>query len=121
MLPPIARDVAMGGSITEDQAISWDQYLDLVYSQSGNIYDLIPQAPRPSIDPAKPPTEVPIDGIVGSIQSPSAAKPAKQPQISTPTPSTPKFSAEVILFKVLKPQVIKRKVKIKIKNLETSR
>ena len=32
LLPPIARDVAMGGAITEEQAIAHAQYLDLVYS-----------------------------------------------------------------------------------------
>ena len=69
----------MGGAITEEQAISQAQYLDLVYSQSETLYALIPQAPRPSKNPTKPPAEVPVDGIVGSIQSPSAAKPAKQP------------------------------------------
>ena len=57
----------MGGVITEEQAISQAQYLDLVYSQSGTLYDLIPQAPRLSTDPAKPPTETPVDGIFGSI------------------------------------------------------
>ena len=88
LLPPIAQDVAMGGAVTEEQAIGRAQYLDLVYSQSGTLYDLIPQAPRPSTDPTKPPAEVPVDAIVGSIQSPSAAKPAKQAQ--TATPSTPK-------------------------------
>ena len=67
MLPLISQDVAMGGTITEEQAISQAQYLDLFYSQSGTLSDLIPQAPHPSIDPAKPPTKVPDDGIVGSI------------------------------------------------------
>ena len=83
----------MGGAITEEQAISRDQYLDLGYSQYGNLYDLIPQAPHLSIDPTKPPVEVPIDGIVGSIQSPSTAKPAKQTEPATPL--IPKVSAEV--------------------------
>ena len=32
LLLPIARDVAMGGVVTEEQAISHAQYLDLVYS-----------------------------------------------------------------------------------------
>ena len=66
-----------------------------VYSQSGMLYDLIAQAPRPSTDLAKPPAETPVDGIVGSIQSPPTAKPAKQPQTSTPTPSSPKVSAKI--------------------------
>ena len=85
----------MGGVITEEQAISRSLYLELVYSQSGTLYDLIPQAPRPSIDPAKPLAETHVDGIVGSIQSSSAMKPTKQPQTTTPTPSTPKVSTEV--------------------------
>ena len=85
----------MGGAITEEQAISWAQYLDLVYSQSRMLYDVIPQAPCLSTDLSKPPVETPVDGIVGSIQSPLIEKPAKQPQNSTPTPSTPKVSAEV--------------------------
>ena len=32
LLPPIARDVAMGGVVTEEQAISRAPYLYLVYS-----------------------------------------------------------------------------------------
>ena len=48
LLPPTARDVAMGGVVTEEQAISCTQYLGLVYSQCGTLYDLIPQAPRPN-------------------------------------------------------------------------
>ena len=95
LLPPIFCDVAMGGVVTEEKAINRAQYLELVYYQSGTLYDLIPQAPHPSTDPAKPPAEVPVDGIVGSIQSPSAAKPTKQPQTATPTPQNPKVSAEV--------------------------
>lgn len=35
----------MGGAITEEQAIAHAQYLDLVYSQYGTLYDLIPNAP----------------------------------------------------------------------------
>ena len=45
LLPPIARDVSMGGTVTEEQAISHAQYLDFFYSQSGTLYDLIPHAP----------------------------------------------------------------------------
>jgi hypothetical protein len=41
LLPPISHDVAMGGIVTEEQAITRAQYLDLVYSQSGTLYDLI--------------------------------------------------------------------------------
>ena len=112
LLPPIAQYVAMGSSVTEEQAISRAQYLDLVYSQSGTLYDLIPQAPCPSTDPAKPPAEVPVHGIVGSIQSPSAAKPAKQTQ--TATPSTPKVSAKV--NSIQRTQTLSNKKKGKYRN-----
>jgi hypothetical protein len=44
----IARDIAMGGVVTKEQAIIRAQYLDLVYSQTGTLYDLLPNAPRPS-------------------------------------------------------------------------
>ena len=85
----------MGGVVIEEQAISRVQYLDLAYSQSETLYDLIPQSPCPIIDPANPLAEVPIDGIVGSIQSPSTTKPTKQTQTAPSTPSTPKVSIEV--------------------------
>ena len=85
----------MGGVVTKEKAIIQSQYLDLVYSQSKTLYDLIHQAPRPSTDPAKTLVEVPVDGIVGSIQSPSGVKLAKQNQTVTPTPLTPKVSTEV--------------------------
>jgi hypothetical protein len=44
----ISRDISMGGVVTEEQAISRAQYLDLVYSQTGTLYDLLPDAPHPS-------------------------------------------------------------------------
>ena len=57
----------MGGVVTKEKAITQAQYLELVYSQSGTLYDLISQAPHPSTDPSKPPAETHVDGIVGSI------------------------------------------------------
>ena len=57
----------MGGVATEEKAISHAQYLDLVYSLSGTLYDLIAQAPRPSTGLYKPPAETPVDGVIGSI------------------------------------------------------
>ncbi len=38
----------MGGVVTKEQAISHEEYLELVYSQSGMLYDLIPNTPRVS-------------------------------------------------------------------------
>jgi hypothetical protein len=44
----IGHDIAMGGVVMKEQAISHAQYLDLIYSQMGTLYDLLPDAPRPS-------------------------------------------------------------------------
>jgi len=68
LLPPIARDVSMGGDVTEGQDIA-AQYLDLVYSQSVTLYDLIPNAPRPTIDPSRPTSKPSADGLVGLVNN----------------------------------------------------
>ena len=44
LLPSITEDVAKGGVITEDQVITRAQYLDLIYTQSGMLYEKIPNA-----------------------------------------------------------------------------
>jgi hypothetical protein len=44
----IGKDIAMGGVVTKEQAISRAQYLDLVYSQTGTLYDLLPDLPCPN-------------------------------------------------------------------------
>ena len=74
LLPPISIDVSMGGAVIEEQAISHAQYLDLVYSQSGTLYDLIPHAPQPTTDRSRPATKPPTDGILGSVQTQKAVK-----------------------------------------------
>jgi hypothetical protein len=58
----------MEGIVTEEQAISCAQYLDLVYSQSSTLYDMIPHAPRPSTDSSKPSPGTHVDGIMGSVK-----------------------------------------------------
>jgi hypothetical protein len=44
----IDHDIAMGGVVTKEQAINRSQYVDLVYSQTGTLYELLPNAPCPS-------------------------------------------------------------------------
>ena len=85
----------MGGVVTKEKSINPAQYLELVYSQYGNLYELIPHAPRPSNDPSKPPFEPPMDGVVGSIQTKSTMKSTKQHSFSSPkTTSTPTVSTK---------------------------
>ena len=85
----------MGGVFTKEKAISWAQYLDLVYSQSRTLYDLIPHASFPSTYPTKPPAKNLVDGVVGTIQPSSSTKLAKPYTIYTTTSSTPTVSAKV--------------------------
>ena len=85
LLPPISRDVSMGGVVTEERSISCTQYLDLVYSQSSTLSDLIPHAPRPTTNPPRTATKPPADGILCSVQTKMVAKPSKkQNQAATP-------------------------------------
>ena len=55
LLPSITEDVAKGGVITEEQVIAPSQYLDLIYTQSGTLYDKIPDTPRPEFSVPPPP------------------------------------------------------------------
>jgi len=55
LLPSITEDVAKGGVITEEQVIARAQYLDLIYTQSGTLYDKIPDAPRLEFSVLSPP------------------------------------------------------------------
>ena len=63
----MVADIAMGGCVIEDQAISRAHYLDLVYSQCGTLYDMLPDAPRPSLHltSSKSPDVPHVDGVIG--------------------------------------------------------
>jgi hypothetical protein len=69
LISPIALDVSMGGVITEEHVISNDQYLDLVYSQTNTLYDLIPDAPLTSTNPTQtlPVASHVVDGVIGTF------------------------------------------------------
>ena len=71
----------MGACVTEEQAIARAQYLDLVYSQSGTLYDYFPDTPRPRTSEAPPKPS--IDGVIGSVNASSkksSVSPGKQKQ-----------------------------------------
>ena len=69
--------------------------MDLVYSQSGTLYDFIPNVPRPSTNPSKPPVETPIDGVVGSMQPPYIMKLVKKQIYSLDTSLSPIIFTQV--------------------------
>jgi hypothetical protein len=104
LIGPISHDVAMGGVITEEQAISRAQYLDLVYSQMGTLYDLIPDAPHPSTNPTPTPPVAShvVDGVIGTFHTKTQSTHASHTNPNsitstiqnthTPTPSIGKTS-----------------------------
>ena len=64
----------MGSVITEEEAIARAQYLDLVYSQSGTLYELILNATHATNDPSKPPSTSHADGVIGSVKTQSTSQ-----------------------------------------------
>jgi hypothetical protein len=79
----IGKDIAMGGVFTEEQAISRAQYLDLVYSQMGTLYDLLPGLPRPGTfsTSTTPVASHAANGVIGTTHTHSHF-------ISTTTPKS---------------------------------
>lgn len=77
----IAKDVALSGVTKKEEAIIRAQQLDLVYSQSRVLYDILPNALREETDPTKFTPGPHADGIVGSIQNTAAQKNVNQPQV----------------------------------------
>jgi hypothetical protein len=80
LLLPIARDLAMCGVVTGEQSIARAQYLDLVYSQSGTLYDFPPNVARANTDPSKTSSSSHADGVIGSIRSKSNTPSSTSPQ-----------------------------------------
>ena len=89
-MAPISHDIAMGGCVTEEQAIARAQYLDLVYSQSRTLYELLPNAPRPSSDLATSKSlAIPlVDGVIGSVSQTPAKTSSKQKSVSNFAPNS---------------------------------
>lgn len=81
----------MGGCVTEEQAIARAQYLDLVYSQSDTLYDVLPDAFRPSFDlkTSKSLTTPLVDGVIGSVTQTLAQSSSKQKSVPTLLPMIP--------------------------------
>jgi hypothetical protein len=63
----------MGGAVTEEETIARAQYLDLVYSQSGTLYDFLPNAARANTDTSKPSSSSHADDEIGSVKNQSTS------------------------------------------------
>jgi hypothetical protein len=80
--------------------ISHAQYLDLIYSQMGTLYDLIPDAPRPSTNPTPTPPVAShvVDGVIGTFHTETQSK-----QAIIPIPSLILLMYKILLLQLLLP------------------
>ena len=69
LLPKIIEDVAKAGVFTEQQVIAQDQYLDLVYTQSGTLHEKIPNLPKQGQIAAAPSGSHAADGMIGIVNT----------------------------------------------------
>jgi hypothetical protein len=71
LLPYISKDVYTFEVMSEEEAIFKAQQLDLIYSQSGMLYEVLPNASRSNYYPRQ--NYGPrVDGIIGSANTKSA-------------------------------------------------
>ena len=68
----------MSGAVTEEDVIRHAQHLDLIYSQSGTLYDIIPNSPRPSNDQPQTAPGPHANGVIGFVSATSVSQVAGQ-------------------------------------------
>ena len=106
LLPYISKYLSTSGVTTEEESILRAQQLDLIYTQSGIRYEIIPKASSSTNDLEKPNPGPHADGVVGSVISPTVESLAKQlhelsvklsvveeEKASTPSPQNATFFA----------------------------
>jgi hypothetical protein len=83
----ISCNISMGGIVTKEQAISHAQYLNLIYSQTGTLYDLLHDVPCPSTTATSttPVASHATDDVIGTFQT--------QPQNTQASPTNPNSNA----------------------------
>jgi hypothetical protein len=71
----------------KNRTINHTEYLDLVYSQMGTLYDLLPDSPHPSTTATSttPATSHAADGVIGTFHT--------QPQNTQASPTKPKSNS----------------------------
>jgi hypothetical protein len=74
LVPQLSKDVATSGVFSEEDTIMRAQQLELIYSQSGLLYETLPDVPHSILDKTRQRVGPHADGIFGSAQ----AKPTEQ-------------------------------------------
>jgi hypothetical protein len=80
LVPQLSKDVATSRVFSEEDAIMRAQQFELIYSQSGLLYNILPDAPRSILDKTRQRVGPHADGIVGSAQTKPAEQLTKQLQ-----------------------------------------
>lgn len=81
LLPSTTEDATKGGVVIEEQLIAHAQYLDLIYTQFGTLYDKIPNASQPSFTVPPPPSSNDShagDSVIGSLSTQMIGRPFDQ-------------------------------------------
>jgi hypothetical protein len=113
LLPPIARDVTMGGADTKEETIARAQYLDLVYSQSSTLYDFLPNVARANIHPSKTSSSSHANGVIGFVKTQSTSQSIT---LSSTSPQTRISEVNVVQSSPSQQSTGKKKTKNKSKN-----
>jgi hypothetical protein len=80
LVPQLSKDVATSGVFSEEDAIMRAQQLELIYSQSGLLYEILSDAPWSILDKTRQRVGPHADGIVGSTQTKPVDQLTKQLQ-----------------------------------------
>jgi hypothetical protein len=80
LVPQLSKDVTTLGVFFEEDSIMRAQHLELIYSQSGLLYEVFPDAPRSIPDKTKQRARPHADGIVGLAQTKLTKQLTKQMQ-----------------------------------------
>jgi hypothetical protein len=65
----VSKDVATSRVFFEEEAIMRDQHMEFIYSQSGMLYEILPNAPLSKFDLTKPNSRPHVNGVVGLAQN----------------------------------------------------
>jgi hypothetical protein len=80
LVPQLSKDVATSGVFSEEDAIMRAQQLELIYSQSSLLYEILPDVPCSILDKTRQRVGPHADGIVGSAQTKLVEQLTKQLQ-----------------------------------------
>ena len=69
LVPCISKDIMTSRVFSEEEAIMRAQQLELIYSQSSMLYEIIPDAPWSTFDQTKSKSRPHVNGVIGSAQS----------------------------------------------------